>query len=121
MSKFVKTSLFALALAFVAANLIMAAPQDGINAQDLIQLKDKAITQGVATTGDGMRTFGKALGAGLAVIGAGIGLGFIGKGMTESMARQPEIAGTIQQGGLIIAAMLEGAALIAILLAIFNA
>lgn len=97
MSKFVKTSLFALALAFVAAPLAMAAPEDGL------------------------KTLGKALGAGLAVIGAGIGLGFIGKGMTESMARQPEIAGTIQQGGLIIAAMLEGAALIAILLAIFNA
>ena len=120
MSKFVKTSLFALALAFVAAHLVMAAPQDGMNAQDLIQLKEMGITP-QATSGDGMKTLGKALGAGLAVIGAGIGLGFIGKGMTESMARQPEIAGTIQQGGLIIAAMLEGAALIAILLAIFNA
>jgi F-type H+-transporting ATPase subunit c len=120
MSKFVKTSLFALALAFVVSHFVIAAPQDGMNAQDLIQLKEAQITP-QATPGDGMRTFGKALGAGLAVIGAGIGLGFIGKGMTESMARQPEIAGTIQQGGLIIAAMLEGAALIAILLAIFNA
>jgi len=35
------------------------------------------------------------------------------------MARQPEIASTIQTGGLIIAAMLEGAALVAIILAIF--
>ncbi|MCY2947368.1 MAG: ATP synthase F0 subunit C [Planctomycetota bacterium] len=68
---------------------------------------------------DGVKTLGKALGAGLAVIGAGIGLGFIGKGMTESMARQPEIASTVQTGGLIIAAMLEGAALVAIILAIF--
>jgi F0F1-type ATP synthase membrane subunit c/vacuolar-type H+-ATPase subunit K len=37
------------------------------------------------------------------------------------MARQPEIAGSIQTGGLIIAAMLEGAALIAIILAVFGA
>jgi F-type H+-transporting ATPase subunit c len=95
MLKFVKTSLFALALAFVVAPLAMAAPEDGV------------------------KTLGKALGAGLAVIGAGIGLGFIGKGMTESMARQPEIASTVQTGGLIIAAMLEGAALVAIILAIF--
>ena len=96
MLKFVKTSLFALALAFVVAPLAMAAPEDGV------------------------KTLGKALGAGLAVIGAGIGLGFIGKGMTESMARQPEIAGKIQTGGLMIAAMLEGAALIAIIVALIS-
>ena len=69
--------------------------------------------------GGGFSTLGKAVGAGLAVIGAGIGLGSIGKGITESMARQPEISGTIQTAGLIIAAMLEGAALIAIILAVF--
>lgn len=72
-------------------------------------------------TGKGLGVLGKAVGAGLAVIGAGIGLGAIGKGLTESMARQPEIAGSIQTGGLIIAAMLEGAALIAIILAVFGA
>ena len=70
---------------------------------------------------NGLAVMGKAIGAGLAVIGAGIGLGSIGKGVTESMARQPEIAGSIQTGGLIIAAMLEGAALIAIILAVFGA
>ena len=50
MSNFVKTSLFALALAFVAAPLAMAAPEDG------------------------MKTFGKALGAGLFIACAAVDL-----------------------------------------------
>jgi F-type H+-transporting ATPase subunit c len=57
---------------------------------------------------------GAGIGAGLAVIGAGIGIGMIGRGATEGMARQPEIAGTIQTGALILAAFVEGAALVAI-------
>lgn len=65
----------------------------------------------------GLKTLGKAVGAGLGVIGAGIGLGAIGRGLTEAMARQPEISAKIQTGGLIVAAMLEGVALIGIILA----
>ena len=57
---------------------------------------------------------GAAIGAGLAAIGAGIGIGRIGGSATEGMARQPEIAGTIQTGGLILAALVEGAAFFAI-------
>ena len=45
---------------------------------------------------------GAGIGAGLAAIGAGIGIGRIGAGATEGMARQPEIAGTIQTGALIL-------------------
>ncbi|HEX6940011.1 MAG TPA: ATP synthase F0 subunit C [Longimicrobiales bacterium] len=61
--------------------------------------------------------FGKAIGAGLAVIGAGIGIGRIGSSMTESMARQPEAAGTIQTASIILAALIEGAALFALVIA----
>ena len=57
---------------------------------------------------------GAGIGAGLAVIGAGIGIGRIGGSATEAMARQPEIAGTIQTGGLILAALIEGVALFAV-------
>jgi F-type H+-transporting ATPase subunit c len=39
---------------------------------------------------------GAGIGAGLAVVGAGLGIGRIGGSATEGMARQPEIAGTIQ-------------------------
>jgi F-type H+-transporting ATPase subunit c len=59
---------------------------------------------------------GAGLGAGLAAIGAGIGIGRIGGSAVEGMARQPEIAGTIQTGALILAALVEGAALFGIVL-----
>ena len=60
-----------------------------------------------------------AIGAGLAVIGAGIGIGLIGGKAMEGIARQPEAAGDIRSGMILMAALVEGAALIAILLSIF--
>ena len=52
-----------------------------------------------------------AIGAGLAVLGGGLGIGLIGKGATESIARQPEAAGKVQTAMIIAAALIEGAAL----------
>ena len=60
-----------------------------------------------------------AIGAGLAVIGAGIGLGQIGGKSVEAIARQPEASGDIRGAMILMAAFIEGAALIAILLSIF--
>lgn len=57
---------------------------------------------------------GAAIGAGLAVIGAGLGIGLIGSRAMEGMARQPEIAGNIQTAALILAALIEGVTLFAI-------
>ena len=56
------------------------------------------------------------IGAGLIVIGAGIGLGQIGGKAMEGIARQPEAAGKIQTAMIIIAALLEGLAFGAIFL-----
>lgn len=64
-----------------------------------------------------LASFGAAIGAGLAVIGAGLGIGRIGGQMTESMARQPEIATSIQTASIILAALIEGAALFALVIA----
>ena len=50
------------------------------------------------------------IGAGLVVIGAGIGLGQIGGKAMEGIARQPEATGKIQTNMIIIAALLEGLA-----------
>ena len=58
-----------------------------------------------------------AIGMGLAVIGAGIGIGWIGAKAMESIARQPEAVGDIRANMILMAAFIEGAALIAILLA----
>lgn len=55
-------------------------------------------------------TIPNLVGAGLIVIGAGIGLGQIGRGAMEGIARQPEATGKIQTNMIIIAALLEGLA-----------
>lgn len=52
---------------------------------------------------------GSAFGAGLIVLGAGWGIGKIGATAVESMARQPEGAGSIQIAMIIAAAIIEGA------------
>ena len=54
---------------------------------------------------------GGAIGAGLAAIGAGIGIGQIGKGAVESIARQPEAANDIRANMILTAAFVEGVAL----------
>jgi len=60
-----------------------------------------------------------AIGAGIAVIGAGLGIGNIGAKAMESIARQPEAVGDIRANMLIMAALIEGAAIIAIILSFF--
>ena len=57
------------------------------------------------------------LGIGLGLIGAGIGFGRIGSSALDAMARQPEVAPRVLTGMLIIAAMLEGLGLAAVVLA----
>ena len=64
-----------------------------------------------------MALFGKAIGAGLTVLGVGLGIGRIGGSMTEAMARQPEVRADIQTGAIILAALIEGAALFALVIA----
>ncbi|MDX1913364.1 MAG: ATP synthase F0 subunit C [Saprospiraceae bacterium] len=62
-----------------------------------------------------------AIGAGLAVIGAGLGIGQIGGKAVEGIARQPEAAGDIRANMILTAALVEGAALVAMVLSFFVA
>ena len=62
----------------------------------------------------GVSKLGAAIGAGLAVIGAGLGIGKIGGSAMEAIARQPEVSGDIRMNMIIIAALVEGVALFAI-------
>ncbi len=68
-----------------------------------------------AAAGAALGKMGAALGAGLAAIGAGIGIGKIGCSAMEGIARQPEMAGNIRSSMLIIAALVEGVALFAVI------
>ena len=57
------------------------------------------------------------IGAGLAAIGAGIGTGKIGASAVEGIARQPEVTSKIQIAMIIAAALIEGVALFAVVVA----
>jgi F-type H+-transporting ATPase subunit c len=61
-----------------------------------------------------------ALGAGLAVIGAGLGIGRIGGSAMDAIARQPEASSKIQLAMIISIALIEGAALFAIVVALMG-
>ena len=59
-----------------------------------------------------------ALGAGLVILGAGLGIGRIGGQAVEGMSRQPEAAGSIQTAMIISAALIEGATFFALIVCI---
>lgn len=63
---------------------------------------------GVAATGQTLVLAGSAIGVGLTVIGAAYGIGRLAGSALESMARQPEVAGSIQTAMIIAAALIEG-------------
>lgn len=67
-----------------------------------------------AAAGMGLAKFGAAIGAAIAVIGAGYGIGSIGKSSVESIARQPSAAGDIRLNTILTAAFIEGVALFAV-------
>jgi F-type H+-transporting ATPase subunit c len=62
----------------------------------------------------GLTKLGAALGAGLATVGAGIGIGKIGSSAMEAIARQPEASGDIRTSMIIAAALVEGVALFSV-------
>jgi F-type H+-transporting ATPase subunit c len=71
---------------------------------------------------DAMANMGAALGAGIAAIAAGIGIGKIGGSAMEAIARQPESTNDIRSNMIVIAALIEGVAFVALIvcfLAIF--
>jgi F-type H+-transporting ATPase subunit c len=70
-----------------------------------------AAEHGTGLTTDGARKLGAGLGVGFVAIGAGIGIGRIGGSATESIARQPEAVGPINNAMIITAALIEGVAL----------
>ena len=64
---------------------------------------------------DAVASAGGAVGAGLAAMGAGIGVGQIGKGAVEAIARQPEALNDIRANMILTAALVEGVALFAVI------
>lgn len=106
------TKMAAMVVAAGFATLVIADPA-------LAQAGDAAVAAG-RTWGDGLRGLGAGLAAGLAVIGGGLGIGKIGSSALESIARQPEAAGTISIQMLIVAGLIEAGMLFAVLAGFLN-
>ncbi len=62
--------------------------------------------------------FSGAIGSGVVILGAGLGIGKIGASAVESIARQPEMAGSIQTAMIISAALIEGVTFFALIICI---
>ena len=99
------------AMVFVMGGFLFCSPTF---AQDL-GLDGLLLGQDKEAAGELARMY-RGIGAGLAVVGAGLGIGRIGGSACESIARQPEMAGKVQTAGIIFAALIEGAAFAGILL-----
>jgi F-type H+-transporting ATPase subunit c len=70
----------------------------------------------LAQTGDLTYKIGAGIGIGLIILGAGLGIGRIGGSAVDAIARQPEASGSISTNMLISAALIEGVAVIALIL-----
>lgn len=67
---------------------------------------------------EGLAQLGCGLGAGIATIGAGLGIGKIGGQAMDAMARQPEKMGDLRSSMIIAAALVEGVAFFAVIIAL---
>ncbi len=89
---------------------------------DIMMLLQEAMTTEQVTMMEVARNtnalLGAGIGLGLAIIGAGIGLGRIGGQTAEAIARQPEAGAEIRGAALLIAILLEGATIIALVFAL---
>ena len=72
------------------------------------------------SVGVGISKLGAAIGAGVAVLGAGYGISRIGSSTMEAIARQPEASGDLRMNMIIAAALVEGVALIAIVVCLLT-
>ena len=70
---------------------------------------------------EGIAFLGAGIGAGIVAIGAGLGIGKIGGAANEGIARQPEAAGDIRGGSIILAALIEGVSLFAVVVTLLIA
>ena len=108
-----------IAVVIVLSLLVVGSPMLAFAAAEAAEgAAPAAAVEKVAATGQLSVLTGAAFGAGLIIIGAGYGIGKIGSCAVESMARQPEVAGSIQTAMIISAALIEGATFFALIVCI---
>ncbi len=73
---------------------------------------------GLILAAEALVGLGASIGAAIAAIAAGIGIGKLGSSAMEAIARQPEAAGDIRSNMIVIAALVEGVALFAVIVCV---
>jgi F-type H+-transporting ATPase subunit c len=102
-----------LALALMVTGMLLMFTSTPVVAQEGANPAPAASASAEAS--NGYRKLGGAIGAGLALLGGGLGIGRIGGSAVEAIARQPQATGQISTAMIITAAMIEGALLFAVI------
>lgn len=106
MNSFLKIAAMVLVVCLVAAPVF---------AQSAAGEKAPAAAAAAAAPEHSSLLLGGAIGSGIVILGAGFGIGRIGASAVEGMARQPEVAGSIQAAMIISAALIEGVTFFALI------
>jgi F-type H+-transporting ATPase subunit c len=106
--KFVKTAVLAVAMLLLAEG-VASAQYTPKNASEAAEIASAGQPKGALSDT-------RAVGVGLIIIGAALGIGGLAKSAVESMARQPEAAGNIQTAMIIAAALIEGVTFFALII-----
>ncbi|MEY2724956.1 MAG: Lipid-binding protein [Planctomycetota bacterium] len=101
------------AMLLVAGLVVLSAPA-------MAQEEPAAAAAAVQAESQPLINLTATFGAGLIVIGAGLGISRLSAAAFESMARQPEVAGDIRGSMVIVAAMIEGAAVIGLIVCLIS-
>jgi F-type H+-transporting ATPase subunit c len=108
-----------LGFGLVSADAALGQPEDA--AENAAEDAEHEAAVATPLFGDaGLKGIGAGIGAGLVLMGGAAGIGRVGGSAVESMARQPEAAGTINTAMLITAAMIEGATLFAVVVCLLG-
>jgi F-type H+-transporting ATPase subunit c len=108
--KLVKSAVLAVAVLVLVQGAALA--QGAYSAKDATE----AARIGYAASPKSALSDTRAIGVGLIIIGAALGIGGLAKSAVESMARQPETAGNIQTAMIIAAALIEGVTFFALII-----
>ena len=127
MNRLTRIAALTMALVLLATPALPAQELTKEQKDQIAKLADEKATEAKASVDQAQKLlgregfsifFGSAFGAGLVIIGAGYGISKIGASAVESMARQPEVAGTIQMAMIVAAALIEGATFFALIVCI---
>ena len=109
MNKFYRIAVLCLVVCFaLTPALVLAQDAVPLSPEDTIKVSKSALGY-----------LGIGIGAGLAAVGGGIALGMLGSSVVDAAARQPEMRGQLTTIMFIVAALIEGLALFALVICIF--